>query len=59
VAELFGVRALCLHNPFREPLILRMRFAKRRFIWDDTARSSFLQPMEIEILEDSEENSHA
>jgi len=59
VAELLGVRALCLHNPFREPLILRMRFAKRRFIWDENRRPLLSQPIEIEILENSEENNDA
>jgi hypothetical protein len=59
VAELMGVQTLCIHNPFREPLILRMRFNKRRFIWDDLPRPGRTNPIEVEIIEENEETVNA
>ena len=45
VAELLGPQALCILNPYREPLILRMSEPARRFHWKEV-------PMQIEIIED-------
>ena len=53
VAELLGAQALCLHNPFREPLILRMRHPKRRFVWDEEPTRCPEPSLEIEILDDA------
>lgn len=52
VAELLGVQSICLHNPFREPLILRMRFPERRFLWNDSRTHSEAARIEVEILEE-------
>ena len=59
VAELLGAQALCVHNPFREPLILRMRFSHRRFLWEEPRGTRALEPIEIEILEETEETNDA
>jgi hypothetical protein len=59
VAELLGVQTICIHNPFREPLILRMRYSDRRFIWDLPRPGRLIQPIEIEILEEYEETTNA
>lgn len=59
VAELMGVQVICLHNPYREPLILRMRFPDRRFIWNERSPLRSNQPIEVEILEEDEETTHA
>src|SRR5438105_3064440 len=57
VAELLGARALCVHNPHREPLLLRMRFPHQRFLWDDAACRSTGVSFEVELIEaDSELN---
>lgn len=45
VAEILGPQALCILNPFREPLLLRMSEPERRFRWKPT-------PLEVEIIED-------
>jgi hypothetical protein len=51
VAELFGPQTLCIHNPFREPLLLRMTQPKRRFVWAaPEAPLSQIRP-EVEILD--------
>ena len=52
VAELLGVQCLCVHNPFREPLILRMRFPDRRFVWADSDRARTSSKVEVEILDE-------
>jgi hypothetical protein len=52
VAELFGPQALCLHNPHREPLLLRMRCPERRFVWTEPIPRILEMPLEIEILEE-------
>lgn len=58
VAELMGPQMLCLHNPFREPLLLRMRQPKRRFVWNvPTAVPN--EPLEVEILETEETDEEA
>jgi hypothetical protein len=51
VAELFGVRSLCIHNPYREPLIERMYASQWR--WKKPSASiRLVQPIEVEIMED-------
>ena len=51
VARMLGVEALCMHNPHREPLILRMYLPQRRFKWtDQPARAG--DNFEVEIVED-------
>lgn len=51
VAELLGVRALCIHNPYREPLIERMYFPDRpRRMALSTSHSA--RPIAVEIMED-------
>jgi len=52
VAELMGAQALCLHNPHREPLILRMRLPQRRFVWAEVTPRRPLPDLTIEILEE-------
>ncbi len=52
VAEMMGVQALCLHNPYREPLILRMRHPHSRFIWTEPTPRPFEEPLDIEIIDD-------
>jgi hypothetical protein len=52
VAELLGPRALCVHNPFREPLLLRMRFPDRRFVWDQPVLPSASGTLEVTILDE-------
>ena len=52
VAEVFGPQALCLHNPYREPLLLRMRFPERRFVWDEVVTPLSSGTLEVTILED-------
>jgi hypothetical protein len=52
VAEMLGPRALCMHNPFREPLLLRMRFPDRRFIWDRLALPTASGTLEVTILDE-------
>lgn len=54
VAELLGARALCLHNPYREPLLLRMYQPKRRFLWESSTLPLQSPPIEIEILDEEE-----
>ncbi len=51
VAEVRGVQALCLHNPHREPLILRMRSPHRRFVWQESP-SRIPSAIEIEIIDE-------
>jgi hypothetical protein len=41
-----------MHNPFREPLILRMRFPDRRFVWAETGRARQAARLEVEILDE-------
>lgn len=50
VAETLGPQALCLHNPHREALILRMRFPARRYVWPEPAARPAV-PLEVEILD--------
>jgi len=52
VAEMFGPQALCLHNPHREPLLLRMRFPHKRFDWNDLALPVSSGNLDVTILED-------
>jgi hypothetical protein len=52
LAELFGPHALCLHNPFREPLLLRMHQPRRRFVWAAPEQHAFLERPEIELIEE-------
>lgn len=54
VAELLGVRALCVHNPFREALLLRMYSPNRRFLWTDPPAPLIPTDVEIELMEDEE-----
>ncbi len=54
VAEMFGPQALCLHNPYREPLLLRMRFPERRFVWDDRRTPASSGTLDVTIIEDEE-----
>ncbi len=58
VAELLGPQSLCLHNPFREPLILRMRAPHRRFLWTEEPVQP-PEPLEIEIIEEEPEPASA
>ena len=51
-AEMLGPQALCVHNPYREPLLLRMHQPGRRFVWASPDVHSILERPEIEILED-------
>lgn len=51
VAELLGVRTLCIHNPYREPLIERMYFpGQPRKMALSSLRSA--RPVEVEIMEE-------
>ena len=52
VAEMLGPQALCLHNPFREPLILRMRQPDRRFIWVERIVARTDAPIDVEIIDE-------
>jgi hypothetical protein len=52
IAEILGPRALCVHNPFREPLLLRMHFPDRRFLWDTRALPAASGTLEVTIIED-------
>jgi len=52
VAEMFGPQALCLHNPFREPLLLRMRFPRTRFNWDELALPVQSGTLDVTVIED-------
>ncbi len=51
VARLLGTGALCMHNPHREPLLLRMYMPKQRFKWTVQFPPG-CDNMEIEIVED-------
>ena len=51
VARLLGVEALCLHNPYREPLILRMYLPLQRFVWHDPPPGPKGDDFEVEIVE--------
>jgi len=52
LAELLGPQALCMHNPFREPLLLRMHLSARRFIWDTAALPVPSGTLEVTLLEE-------
>ena len=52
VAEIFGPQALCMHNPFREPLFLRMHQPKRRFVWATPITVIFRDHLDVEIIEE-------
>jgi hypothetical protein len=52
LAELLGPQALCMHNPFREPLLLRMHQPDRRFIFAAPETLSSQARPEVEVLED-------
>ena len=54
VAELLGPQALCIHNPFREPLLLRMHHPKQRFLWTIPETKLSREPVEVEILDEKE-----
>lgn len=51
VAELFGAQTLCIHNPFREPLLLRMHNPRSRFLWVSDPAPITVRP-EVEIIDD-------
>ena len=51
VAELFGPQTLCIHNPFREPLLLRIHQPKRRFVWAVPEAVIPTERPEVEILD--------
>lgn len=55
VAEVLGVRALCVHNPYREPLLLRMYAPNRRFVWAAAPLRLAAAHIEVEIIEEEEE----
>ncbi len=52
VAELLGPCALCMHSPYREPLLLRMHSPNRRFVWAEAAPRWRTVALDVEILED-------
>ena len=52
LATHLGPQILCLHNPHREPLILRMRYPQRRFIWIEEPAGSAGNDFEVEIVEE-------
>ena len=52
VAEILGPQALCLHSPYREPLLLRMRSPHVRFVWDSAIVRLAGPAIEIEIMDD-------
>lgn len=54
VAELLGAQVLCLHNPHREPLILRMRFPDRPIVWSLPAPRRPAPLLEIEVLDEEQ-----
>jgi len=54
LAEMLGPQALCIHNPWREPLLLRMHQPHCRFLWTDPALRFEPVPLEIEIIDEPE-----
>jgi hypothetical protein len=52
LAEMLGPRALCLHNPWREPLLLRMHQPDRRFVWDRAILPAPSGTLEVTILDE-------
>ncbi len=59
VAEMFGPQALCSHNPWREPLLLRMHSPQRRFVWDQLLLPTASGTLEVTILDDEAEHDAA
>jgi hypothetical protein len=55
ISELLGSQALCMKNPFRESLILRMRYPKKRFIFQNESSSRLGGRLEVELLEDDQD----
>ena len=52
LAEMLGPQALCIHNPFREPLLLRMHQPKRRFLWTMPEAPLSQERPEVEIIDE-------
>jgi hypothetical protein len=52
VAEMLGPQMLCMHNPFREPLLLRMHHPSRRFLWDSAALPAPSGTLEVTLIEE-------
>ena len=49
LAELLGPEAICMKSPFREPLIMRMRYPNTS---QPRPQASFEYDLEIEILDE-------
>ncbi len=52
LAETLGPNSLCLHNRYREPLLLRMHRPKERFVWPAPLVRSLRVEVDVEIIED-------
>ena len=54
MAELLGAQAICMRSPFRESLILRMRYPKKRFLFQNENILKLGSRLEVELLEDEQ-----